>query len=570
MLNAAQRRGVEAPGHALISACPGSGKTTVLSRRAAFLLEGNPGARLAAVTFTNDAAEELAQRIGKQCPGAEQRIVAGTFHKLAKTQLLDSKVRIVLASEAQAAEFRRRAASSVERGAQDIEDVMAGIEAEKAKMVTGEICGTGATAKACRAYQTLMAERGLMDFQDLLISAVDGMAKGTVKPLPVQYLLVDEVQDADPVQWAWVLAHARTGVRVTTVGDDDQAIYGWRSASGYAGMMGFVEATGAEHIQLDVTYRCAPEILSAAARLIRQNPARVEKSLVTANPNRGEVRLVRSPKRKDEAEQVAEQIARNGPPHSWAVLARSNALLDHVEAALNILRIPIHRIGGRSLWDRPGAELFLGALAALAKNSVLCVDLLASKAGVKAERLDHLNRMVNSRRKDSLDRFVALPASEVEGEEALTSLHALMGQWQEFQRSQSIRLLAEGVSIWMESRIGARHLSTDMKRCSETFSKLKGSILQRLQYLREDRKVLSRGVTLMTLHASKGLEFDRVWMIACERGVLPHKSSGIEEERRLAYVGMTRARIELVMSYSADEKSHPSPFLFEAGLLPTT
>lgn len=568
-LNADQERGVKASGHCLISACPGSGKTRTLASRAAWLHKTNPDCGIVAVTFTSDAASELAERIHTLSAGGSGRLTTGTFHKLAKDQLDRIGTRVKLATEAQSAELIRQAAKQVHVSG-DSEELVSFVQSIKATLDGDTLMAEDPRFKVYLAYEQIMRKRGLHDFQDLLLLAVRGMQAGTVKPLQAQYLLVDEVQDADPIQWSWIDEHAKNGTYITAVGDDDQSIYAWRLACGYDGMQQFVQRTNALHIRLDTTYRCAPEILHHAGLLIRHNRHRVEKQLNTVKTIRGFVVPKWVMSRNDEAGDIADAITATGKPGEWAVLARSNALIDRIETQLVEADIPRTRLGGKSYFERSGPSLLLAMIKAVGADCMEGLDGLARASGIPHECWDAAMRSANGLRRGGASRFAALDAASLPADPSghFVDIQDHMGQWLGLKACAIFQSVFSGTCNWLVYNVPARVLQVDLEPCVKVLNKLRGSILKRVKTLESPRKRDTDGcVTLSTLHSSKGLEFERVWIAGCDQGVIPHKDGDLEEERRLFYVGMTRAKSELYLSYRDDGRTSPSAFLKEAGVM---
>jgi len=566
VLSPAQQRGVRTNGHCLITACPGSGKTSTLAARAARLLDDFPDARVAAVTFTNDAAKELGERIARVAPqGSGKRVMAGTFHKLCKDHLDRNRHRVRLISEVQAADIIRRAWQRY-CSEDSFEDVHMAVQAAKASLHGMSGSPEDPHFQVYLAYEAALRERGLSDFQDLLLLTVRGIRDGSVPLFPVQFLLVDEVQDADEVQWELIMLHANAGIFVTAVGDDDQSIYGWRWAQGYEGMRSFLSAARPTHVALDTSYRCAPEILARAARVIENNEARVEKTLVAASDSDGKARI--EPCYGVEAELVTSSILDG---EQWAVLARSNAAIDAIETMLSkeCGRGAYTRLGGRSYFDKRGPALLLSAAQSIAQDDMRGVEALASEAGLPTHALESILKACRGHGPGGLSRFLeaAIDTSDTDAA-SIGLLQTVLREWRADLAASNIGVMLSNIVLWMEANLPSRIMNVSLDPCLSVLSKLQGTLLQRLVKLREKRANQQRPpITLATLHASKGLEFDKVWIIGCEQGVLPHKNGDVDEERRLFYVGMTRARHELVLSYRVDTQKTPSVFLVETGLL---
>jgi len=589
MLNHAQQEAVRVNGHAVITACPGSGKTTVLKHRAAFLLKTKPDSVLCGVTFTSESAAELDSRIRAEVQDAGTRVVCGTFHSLCKRQLTKAGHKFVLVNDLQQAELMKRAFfDTVEETKCSMDDAIKYIEHIKAQSdPILPLPKSTPIVLVYHRYQELLRQMGAMDFSDLLVECVRGMANGSVAPVTTENgivtdMLVDEFQDTDEVQLAWVMEHVRQGAVVTIVGDDDQSVYGWRRALGFEGLNRFKKDTNATHIALNLTYRCSREIITHAAKLIVHNTERVEKSLETANKERGEVRVQRFNSRSDEVSGLMRAIILSGTPGDWGVLARTNAQLDEVEQALKVEEIRYVRSGGTSFWEMPAPALFLGVCQSLGAGDMIGVDDLLRKCGVSEGNISKIHKACNSKKAGALDRFLhGALATEPESKDKLGMARKRLAEWRVMIAKGEAKMAMEGLALFIRKNhdlkafpMTPKMIARDQKmleQCVGTLSKLSGNMQSRLATLRNFEKQNSdtkdgEAVRLMTLHSSKGLEFDRVWILGCEDGVLPSAKSPVEEERRLFFVGMTRAKRFLHLSLSFEKANDPSPFIFESGI----
>lgn len=573
MLSSLQAQAVAADGHVLISACPGSGKTTTLAHRAARLLRDHPGHRIAAVTFTNEAATELRTRILREVPNASRRVLAGTFHRLAKDQLIAAGRTVRLASASHQGDLLRRAFATTDTEDLDYDSVVAYIERVKSCAQAPHPTPTEVPLHEIYVtYQRFLRQQGVMDFADLLLEAVAGMESGRVPPLRVGFMLVDEFQDTDSVQLSWVLAHAANGTQITVVGDDDQSIYGWRNALGYQGMQAFLSGTRGAHVRLDVTYRCGTQILASAAGVIARNSERVEKNLRSVSSVRGDIELVRAASREGEAGAIASAIAADladVSDRSWAVLARTNALLDPIEVALSGAGVPYRRVGGKSFWEHAGPSLFVDVLESLCARTMTGIDRVLAACGVGEGAIASLHAKNLSDAPGALDRFLRVKGrGSADEKKVVGTLREAVGQWLELMNGPGVGLALYGLADWMGCHVRDASRYRHLIACAKALARLQGGMAQRIALVRSPQQHAhaDAGVaTLMTLHACKGREFDAVWIAGCEEGVLPHASSPEEEERRLFYVGMTRARSTLRMSYACED-AVGSVFLREAGL----
>jgi Superfamily I DNA and RNA helicases len=398
-LSPAQELAATQPGCMLVAACPGAGKTTVLSYRAENRLRSKPGARLAAVTFTAEAAASLKARIIKKYPEAAKLVDTGTFHSLCMVQLRRAGAAKPLIGEGKSAMWIRLAmeACPMQEAGLDLAACQAKIQ-EWQRITSEPIPGpdSGMAAWVHHHYAEQKRKHGVRDFGDLILDAVIGMRSGTVEPLDVGFMLVDEFQDTDNMQLEWVLEHARRGVEVTIVGDDDQAIYGWRGSLGYEGMMRFQREAQAAMVTLDRTFRCTVDVLRPAAVLISHNTARVAKKLVTSNPDSGKVRVRAFEDRDKEVSGILSMIRTAENPDECCVIARTNGLLDEVETRLSQQGIPYSRSGGRSFWDQKAPGMLMSLASSMARRDMLGVGELLQHAKVRRSTLDEWARSCDS------------------------------------------------------------------------------------------------------------------------------------------------------------------------------
>lgn len=565
-LNPFQERAVRSSGHCTILACPGSGKTRVLSERAAHLIKSHELGRLCAVTFTRDAANELRTRILESC-GQEhiRRLGAGTFHSLALEQLKRSSrgrpPRLMGDGERWA--VLRRCWQEEETDV-PFDDVCKLID--KAKSQPGHIAFADVSVQRIyERYSGLLHSEQVMDFSDILLSAVHGMQDGSVSPLPIRWLLVDEAQDMDAVQLEWILNYGRKGVEVTLVGDDDQSLYSFRHALGYGGLQEASLALSSLELTLPVNYRCAPNILDAAARLIVKNPHRAHKNIQAAKLTMGVLEVQRTPTRADEVSLIAHTVAAPSEQH-WAVLGRTNTILDSVELALTKLAVGYTRVGGKSIWDRAVGSVFLGLLRSLADGSWTGVANALVFCRVDATWVNEHSRTSEGHYLDRLDQALAAPQDE-RRRKVLTALREGFISWATQLSKDRLPLVAEAIADLLCGYAPTAQIPV-FKALADSFGGLRGSLPQRVDFISRggsSKNGADLRVQLVTLHSSKGLEFDNVWIMGCEEGNLPHTDSTEEEERRLMYVGMTRAKQRLVIS-SALQEGAESRFLEEAGI----
>lgn len=565
-LNPFQERAVTATGHVTILACPGSGKTRVLSTRAGHLIANNELGRLCAVTFTKDAAGELLHRIVETCgPENSRRIAAGTFHSLAKDQIRrNTKGKLPkLLNDYERNQVLKRCWRETDTGLK-FEEVQKAIDKAKAHIAPIAFSDL-AMQTIYESYEAVLESENAIEFADLILRSVRGMEDGSFAPLPIRWLLVDESQDVDEVQLQWILLHGRAGVEITLVGDDDQSLYSFRHAMGYDGLQEASLALGSVDLSLPVNYRCAPNILAHAAKLIGKNTNRAAKNIQAFKEVPGEIAAHRLPTRDDEMDLLV-KILKEQSKEQWAVLGRTNALLDIAEIALSTTGIPYERSGGKSVWDQAVGGAFAGLLRSITDDSWTGVANALSFCGINAAWINEHSRGTSGRCLERLDSALA----EVQDDSvrrALTGMREGFLSWSDQARKGRTSLVVHGVRGYLE-RYCKPPQAALLKSLADSICRLNGTLAQRLKYLTTDSKTkeaASGAVQIMTLHSSKGLEFESVWIMACEEGNLPHSDSTEEEERRLMYVGMTRAKKRLVVS-GALQEGLESRFWEESGL----
>lgn len=562
-LNQHQTRAVNAPGHSTILACPGSGKTRVLVERAVRLLSEHSTGRLCAVTFTRDAASELKARILSAVGDhAKKRFAVGTFHSIALSQIKRLKNLPVtrLLSEGERLALLRRCISQC-KCVSPFADVVSAIDGAKSRLSLPSFTDP-LIEDVMNAYHDLLASERSMDFADILLTATMKIKSGDMPPLSVRWLLVDEAQDMDEMQAEWVIEHGKSGIEVTIVGDDDQSLYAFRSALGHEGMMRVTDVLASQEITLPVNYRCAPNILAHAASLIAHNRKRTHKLIQAAREGRGVVSVHRTADRFDEAELIVKAIRESGTPSEWAVLARTNALLEPIEASLIQGNLPCICPDGKSVWNGIAGSTLTGLLKSLHHDGwtgmANALSICGIGAGLLNMRLERKNcgNMLNL----LLD---VMPQEEKSGRRTIESLMRGRAEWLVQLASGNVSLAVYAASSWLTSHCKGNRAPL-IARLADIVAGMRGSLAQRLNAVTRQSSMGAGGVSLMTLHGSKGLEFGNVWILGVEDGILPHPDSTEEDERRLLYVGITRARNRLELS-SAMEEGEVSRFLGEAG-----
>ena len=504
--------------------------------------------RLCAVTFTRAAATELKERILELCPSAAKRLAVGTFHSIALAQLKrapDQRPPKLLSDGERLALLRR----CYRQYKCDVPftEVVAAVDATKSRLTPIAFENT-AIEDVITAYRDLLASEGAMDFSDILLLTTQGMLRGHLAPLSLRWLLVDESQDADEVQCEWILAHAREGIEVTIVGDDDQSLYAFRHAMGYEGMQRIIKQLVAQEMTLPINYRCAPNILAHAAQLIEHNPNRAHKNIQANREGNGIISNYRAADRFDEAAEIVKHIKISNSPRSWAVLARTNALLEAIEAQLLLDEIPYTNSGGKSVWEGIAGSAFIGVFKSLLHNGWTGMANALSLCGIKPQLL-HMD-LAEKNCWGMLNLIqTSLSENDKSAQRVISSLLKGHHEWQAQLANGNVSLVIFAVSGWLTAHCRGNYGKL-ISMLADSLAGMRGTLAQRLHNLTRHNESKIDGVTLLTLHSSKGMEFDNVWILGIEDSNLPHPDSTEEEERRLFYVGITRARTRLALSSS--------------------
>lgn len=628
-LNDAQREAVTAPpGHYLVLAGAGSGKTRVLTHRIAWLNEvfGVPVHGIFAVTFTNKAAGEMRHRADALLRHGSRGLWIGTFHGLAHRllrlhwqdaklpegfQILDSDdqlrlvKRVVRQLEFDETRFPPKQIAWWINAQKDEGRRPQHIQSDRDEW-------SEVMLKSYALYQERCDRAGLVDFAEILLRAHELLRDNP--PLLAHYrqrfgqLLVDEFQDTNSIQYGFVRLLAGDTGQVFVVGDDDQAIYGWRGAKVENVQKFLHDFPGAQTIRLEQNYRSSANILNAANAVIAHNPARLGKQLWTDSGDGEQVDLYAAYNEVDEARFVVERIGqwvREGGSHGdCAILYRSNAQSRAFEETLLAEQIPYRVYGGVRFFER--AEIkdtlaYLRLVSNRADDAAFERAVNTPTRGIGERTLDEVRRRA---RGDGVSLWEASIRVSRENILAARARNALAG----FQALVDA-LAGEVTELPLKDKIDHVLMRSGLREHYANESK--GSLDSRVDNLDELVSVASRfvrgddeeaaalselvaflayaaleagegqaqsgedGVQLMTLHSAKGLEFPLVFLAGMEEGLFPNarsveESGRLEEERRLAYVGITRARQKLVLSYAEARRLHgqdmygiPSRFLRE-------
>ncbi|GEO25544.1 DNA helicase [Alicyclobacillus acidoterrestris] len=625
-LNPEQKQAVQTvSGPLLVVAGAGSGKTSVLTRRIAYLIGEHkvPVHQILAITFTNKAAREMKERIRKFIGARAEDLWMGTFHSICvkilrreaealgytpNFTILDSDDQQALIAQSlldlncDLKKFDPRQIGSVISHWKNLmyttDDVL--------RLPVGESLDEATAVDVYALYQARLFAANAMDFDDLIIQTVRLLQTDEDVRRRYQekfrYILIDEYQDTNHAQYQLVRTLAEAHRNLCAVGDADQAIYAWRGADSENMLRFERDYPEAKVILLERNYRSTEAILSAANALIAHNQKRREKMLRAVRGRGENVGVVCLTDSEQEAVFVASTIAehvRNGGTYGdCAVLYRANAQSRVVEEALMAQAIPYTIVGGLTFYDRREIKdifCYLRVLTNPQDEISLLRIINTPRRGIGEQTV---GRLLDHAHAAGMTLFEALACGEAAGLSPKASEAARLFH----DQLQELRLWMEGMPVseylgevlhatkYRESYLQSGK-KEDLQRVenidelfsvTKSFDKRRGGTVQEflaeVSLLSDVDKEKEKGqgnVRLMTMHASKGLEFPVVFLIGMEEGLFPHPRSmdddaAVEEERNLCYVGMTRAMDQLYMTYAVERtlfghvtNRDPSRFLSE-------
>ncbi|MCZ6828876.1 MAG: UvrD-helicase domain-containing protein, partial [Gammaproteobacteria bacterium] len=610
-LNPRQREAVRyIDGPLLVLAGAGSGKTSVITRKIAYLIEqcGIRARHIAAVTFTNRAAREMRERVRKLVRGdSAEGLLVSTFHQLGLRIIREERKALELKSGFSI--FDNQDSQTLLR---DILIQEHGAEGDQANLIQQQISSwkndgvlpQQAVAAAQRPAEMLCAQayvrynRALraynaLDFDDLILLPTvlfqhhpERLEKWQNR---IHYLLVDEYQDTNSSQYQLVKQLLGVGGGLTVVGDDDQSIYAWRGARPENLALLQADFPGLKIVKLEQNYRSTARILKAANTLIANNAHVFDKQLWSELGPGEALRVIRCTDEHAEAEQVVaeildHQLRKRTRLGEYAILYRSNHQSRLIELALQQQQVPYQMSGGQSFFARNEVKDIMAYLRLLINqdddNAFLRIaNVPRRKLGTST--LEALGHYANSsgmslcraaggvggelpeagrRRLQEFTHWLETTRRRCQGSGAISGIRQMLRDIQYADWLDSISSSEEvaerrmaNVDFLIDSL--QRVVQEEQVDIEESISRL---VLRDLMEQQEEEKATDDRVQLMTIHAAKGLEFPHVTIIGMEENLLPHRNSiadgNIEEERRLAYVGITRARQTLTMTLASKRK----------------
>ncbi|MGE4481036.1 ATP-dependent helicase [Acidocella sp.] len=622
-LNTAQREAVESTeGPVLVLAGAGTGKTRVLTTRFAHILLSRRAFpnQILTVTFTNKAAREMRERVAKIMGGPQEGLWLGTFHSLCARMLrrwadrvgltggfsildTDDQLRLLKQiMETARIDFKRWPPNALMAQIQRWKDK--GFMPDQIPAAETSDFANGRAVEFYAAYQTRLRQLNAVDFGDLLLLMVH-LLKTDPEVLAYyhrifRYILVDEYQDTNLVQYYWLRLLAQGHKNICCVGDDDQSIYSWRGAE-IENILKFErDFPGARIVRLEANYRSTQPILAAASHLISHNEGRLGKTLHPGRDDaRGEkVEVVSLWDSEEEARTVGNRIEslwRAG--HSLnevAILVRAGFQTRAFEERLLTLGVPYRIIGGQRFYERAEIRDTIAYLRVLAwPGDDLAFERIVNtpKRGVGDGALRNLHenaRAYGLALHDTAEKLVAEGALRGKLGASMRNLLEQFADWRNILAAQGPvvaldTLLEESgyLAMWKADKSpeapGRLENLKELSRALADFETLP-SFLEHVALVTEaEAQEDGAKVSMMTLHGAKGLEFDTVFLPGWEEGVFPNQraldeggNKSLEEERRLAYVGITRARQRAIILHAANRRiyanwqsSIPSRFIDE-------
>ncbi|KAE8175683.1 DNA helicase Rep [Photobacterium carnosum] len=619
-------------GPCLVLAGAGSGKTRVITNKIAYLVQkcDYKARNIAALTFTNKAAREMKERVGQTLGRQESKgLMVSTFHTLGlnivrrECKYLGLKANFSLFDDQDQMALLKELTEEELDGDKDLlKQLQSTISNWKNDMLSPiDAAGRAQTerdqlfAHCYEMYQRQMKAYNALDFDDLILMPVlllrDNQDVRQRWRNRIRYLLVDEYQDTNTSQYLFVKLLVGERARFTVVGDDDQSVYSWRGAQPENLALLNKDFPNLKVVKLEQNYRSTSRILRTANILIANNPHLFEKELFSAIPDGAMVKVLTAKNEDHEAEKVvgeliAHRFMNNTAYKDYAILYRGNHQSRLFEKSLIQNRIPYNISGGTSFFSRAEIKDMMAYLRLLTNpdddNAFLRI-VNTPRREIGPVTLEKLGTYANMRGKSLFAASFEMGLEHHLSGRGLESLqrfthwiNQLTDNAERGDTVAAVRQLVRDIHYddWLyETSASPKAAEMRMKNVSDLYSwitadlegdnydnevKTLKEVVQRLTL----RDIMERGeddsdadqVQLMTLHASKGLEFPYVFLVGAEEGILPHQTSidedNVDEERRLAYVGITRAQRELTFTLCKERRQYgellkpePSRFLYE-------
>ncbi|MFL1780451.1 UvrD-helicase domain-containing protein [Candidatus Hepatincolaceae symbiont of Richtersius coronifer] len=606
-LNPIQKEAVNSTeGPLLILAGAGTGKTKVLTSRIVNILQQKlaKASEILAVTFTNKAAKEMKERVELLLGYSADSFWIGTFHSIGLrilrrhyTELgLKPNFSIINTDDAEKIikqilldknlDLKQYPASMISNSLSRLKDK--NVLFNNVPLSEDKPVGTTTLSVVYGIYQARLQELNVVDFGDLLLLCVDLFRQFPdiveLWQQKFRYILVDEYQDTNTLQYIFIRILAAKYHNICCVGDDDQSIYSWRGAE-IANILRFEkDFPGAKILRLEQNYRSTNPILKVASSLIAKNSARWDKTLWTDNEEGLKVKLFEASNGKHEAEQISrlvDTLVRKGHKYkNVAILVRATFQTREIEERLIFNRIPYKFIGGNKFFDRleiKDAVAYLRLFNQKYDDMAYLRIINSPKRGIGESSLQKIRAYAGANKlsmfaasKDILGKKIV--SAKVENE--LKTFLESFSHWQELAPKISLsnltkQILEESGYLYMWETEKTQESKDRVDNLKELWNSMHNytSLEEFLEHVSlvsdKDEEQQDNKVAVMTLHGAKGLEFDIVFLPGWEEGIFPNQRSmdetgdlALQEERRLAYVGITRAKQDLYISYANNRQMY--------------
>ena len=593
-------------GPSLIIAGAGSGKTRMLTYRIAYMLEqGIQDKEILALTFTNKAAKEMKERISELTKGNYKHITATTFHSFGLgllkqyIQYLGYKNNFTVYDTNDNTSLLRNVIVTLgyDLSNYNISSLLAlfsDIKCERHKEIQNK---DSALEEIYNEFIATQKAYNVVDFDDLILLPIKIFEKRpdvlNIVQERYKYILVDEFQDTSLLQYKFITLIAKKYQNIAVVGDDDQSIYSWRGAN-YQNIVNFEhDFPTLKEFKLERNYRCSGNILEAANTIITHNEKRKEKKLWTEDSKGSQIYVTSNEDEEEEAYYIAQHIKdrsrKEGIAYSdFAVLVRTNGLLSKLETALMENSIPTQVSGGQSFFDRKEIRdllCYLKVIVNIDDDVSLLRIINTPRRGIGRVTIEKLRQHADKKKTslfDALSDFAYAADAPVSGKtkEALKNFVQMVIGWQNLaennQKASLLSTIIDDISYreklhedYPDSPKTVDYKMQSLEFLRQRISRYEKSnpdtslrdYLNLVMILGEENSDVEKGkVNLMTMHAAKGLEFNTVYLAGIEDNIIPssraleENPANIEEERRLFYVAVTRAKKELTITYCENRK----------------
>ena len=593
-------------GPSLIIAGAGSGKTRMLTYRIAYMLEqGIQDKEILALTFTNKAAKEMKERISELTKGNYKHITATTFHSFGLgllkqyIQYLGYKNNFTVYDTNDNTSLLRNVIVTLgyDLSNYNISSLLAlfsDIKCERHKEIQNK---DSALEEIYNEFIATQKAYNVVDFDDLILLPIKIFEKCpdvlNIVQERYKYILVDEFQDTSLLQYKFITLIAKKYQNIAVVGDDDQSIYSWRGAN-YQNIVNFEhDFPTLKEFKLERNYRCSGNILEAANTIITHNEKRKEKKLWTEDSKGSQIYVTSNEDEEEEAYYIAQHIKdrsrKEGLAYSdFAVLVRTNGLLSKLETSLMENSIPTQVSGGQSFFDRKEIRdllCYLKVIVNIDDDVSLLRIINTPRRGIGRVTIEKLRQHADKKKTslfDALSDFAYAADAPVSGKtkEALKNFVQMVIGWQNLaennQKASLLSTIIDDISYreklhedYPDSPKSVDYKMQSLEFLRQRISRYEKSnpdtslrdYLNLVMILGEENSDIEKGkVNLMTMHAAKGLEFNTVYLAGIEDNIIPssraleENPANIEEERRLFYVAVTRAKKELTITYCENRK----------------